>query len=423
MTFVSYAPNHEDVMLWRALKHIDAGFYIDVGAAWPARDSVTKAFYDRGWSGVNLQPNPTIFPDLALRRPRDINLPMAISAQAGEAKLYLVEGIEFSTLDSDLARRHLDQGLSVCAVMVAVAPLATIWSSHVPPDQPVHFLKINGGGLEGTVLSSQDWPTHRPWIVVVAANRPFTQIETYSGWQPILEEAGYDFAYADGLNRFYIAQEHREFLSSFKYPPNRFDNFMSASQQRMELALQAVSEGGLKSSAETESDLAYHWWMVANTLSAELKSIRSGYAWRILRPLSVFSKHSFSHFQPTNLSNGIARSTRAIFKATLFRLIRFIASRPALKTTALKWIYKNPDLETKIRKMISARQVSSLQADDQNRQKNEVETQLTIAESASIVSARITIDSNAPQATLDQIASEVMLSAEARILSSLKKES
>ena len=44
MTFVSYAQNMEDVMLWRALKDVDQGFYVDVGANDPNVHSVTKAF-------------------------------------------------------------------------------------------------------------------------------------------------------------------------------------------------------------------------------------------------------------------------------------------------------------------------------------------------------------------------------------------
>ena len=35
MTFVSYAQNGEDVVLWRALSHVENGFYVDVGAADP----------------------------------------------------------------------------------------------------------------------------------------------------------------------------------------------------------------------------------------------------------------------------------------------------------------------------------------------------------------------------------------------------
>ena len=57
MRFVSYAQNFEDVMLWRALKHISNGFYIDVGAWSPDIDSVTRIFYEHGWRGVNVEPN------------------------------------------------------------------------------------------------------------------------------------------------------------------------------------------------------------------------------------------------------------------------------------------------------------------------------------------------------------------------------
>lgn len=32
MTFISFAQNYEDVMLWRALGQVKDGFYVDVGA-------------------------------------------------------------------------------------------------------------------------------------------------------------------------------------------------------------------------------------------------------------------------------------------------------------------------------------------------------------------------------------------------------
>ena len=40
--FTSYAQNFEDVMLWRALKHVQKGTYVDVGAQHPVIDSVSK---------------------------------------------------------------------------------------------------------------------------------------------------------------------------------------------------------------------------------------------------------------------------------------------------------------------------------------------------------------------------------------------
>jgi hypothetical protein len=54
--FVSYAQNFEDVMLWRALRSLESGFYIDVGANDPTIDSVTKAFYASRWHGINIEP-------------------------------------------------------------------------------------------------------------------------------------------------------------------------------------------------------------------------------------------------------------------------------------------------------------------------------------------------------------------------------
>ena len=61
MTFISYSQNFEDVMLWRALKHIKNGFYIDVGANHPEEDSVTKSFYENGWSGINIEPEKEFY--------------------------------------------------------------------------------------------------------------------------------------------------------------------------------------------------------------------------------------------------------------------------------------------------------------------------------------------------------------------------
>ena len=42
---ISYAQNFEDVMVYRALRHRQSGFYIDVGAADPVHFSVTKWLY------------------------------------------------------------------------------------------------------------------------------------------------------------------------------------------------------------------------------------------------------------------------------------------------------------------------------------------------------------------------------------------
>src|SRR5687767_10524500 len=80
---ISYAQNFEDVMIARLFPHDYCGFYIDIGAAHPTHLSVTKHFYDSGWSGVNVEPLPRFFQKLAAARPRDINLQAMIGAADG----------------------------------------------------------------------------------------------------------------------------------------------------------------------------------------------------------------------------------------------------------------------------------------------------------------------------------------------------
>ena len=45
------------------------GFYVDVGAHDPVQDSVTKLFYDRGWRGVNVEPQLAQHAALCAQRP------------------------------------------------------------------------------------------------------------------------------------------------------------------------------------------------------------------------------------------------------------------------------------------------------------------------------------------------------------------
>src|SRR5471030_683971 len=99
MTFISHAQNFEDVMLLRALGHLQDGFYIDIGAADPDEYSVTRAFYDRGWRGINVEPLPSYFQRLAAARPRDLNLNIALAQAPGELPFFQIEDTGLSTLD------------------------------------------------------------------------------------------------------------------------------------------------------------------------------------------------------------------------------------------------------------------------------------------------------------------------------------
>ena len=228
MPFVSYAQNFEDVMLWRALGHVERGFYIDVGAQSADLDSVTRAFSERGWRGINIEPHPFYFAQLLERRPLDVNLCTAVGSSVGTLTMNFVEATGLSTANDQIAAGHAAAGYALNRAEVGLTTLAKLWDEHVPPHQAVHFLKVDVEGFEAAVLAGNDWTKKRPWIVVVEATLPNSRTESHGEWESALLSAGYIHIYSDGLNRFYIAEEHRELVDSFKYPPNVFDDFVAA---------------------------------------------------------------------------------------------------------------------------------------------------------------------------------------------------
>jgi FkbM family methyltransferase len=145
MPFVSYAQNYEDVILWRVLREVENGFYVDVGAADPVEDSVTRAFYNRGWSGINIEPPEGYYARLVADRPRDLKLRVLAGAQSGVGTIHVIEGpTGLSTTNADFAARKAGKGRSSTLETLPVLSLDIILRWH--GDKPIHFLKIDVEG-------------------------------------------------------------------------------------------------------------------------------------------------------------------------------------------------------------------------------------------------------------------------------------
>lgn len=228
MAFVSFAQNHEDTILWRALQHVATGRYIDVGAFDPDSHSVTKAFYERGWRGINLEPVQAYYDLLRQFRPLDLNLQLAICSERGELPFFHIKETGLSTLDLGIANLHRDSGWIVEELLIPATPLREVWDAHV--DGEVHFLKVDVEGAEGTVLASLDLGRQRPWIIIVEATLPLTQEENYKSWESILIDGGYAYVCFDGLNRYYLAEEHPELREQLARPYSIFDGAVSETE-------------------------------------------------------------------------------------------------------------------------------------------------------------------------------------------------
>ncbi|WP_426201921.1 FkbM family methyltransferase [Pseudomonas sp. TWP3-1] len=271
MTFISYAQNFEDIRLWRALKFFENGFYIDVGANDPLHDSVTKAFYDRGWSGINVEPMQNFHDALRQQRPRDTTLQCIASDQPGEVTFYGIPGTGLSTADPVVAQERRDLGLDVRSLTVKARTLTSICEEHAS-ERPIHFLKIDVEGHEETVLRGMDFSRFRPWIILIET--PFERDHT---WEHLVTDAGYQNVCFDGLNSYFLANEHINLKPAFEMPPCQLDNFQLCLGHPFAHPVSPNEAAALEQiSAATQR---------AEHAEAQLRAIQNNRAWRAIQKL------------------------------------------------------------------------------------------------------------------------------------------
>lgn len=277
MTFVSYAQNFEDVMLWRALRDVEAGYYVDVGAQDPKTHSVTRAFYDRGWRGINIEPVKEWFDQLESQRPDDTNLRIAVASEPGRHIFYEVPGTGLSTFDRETAERHQrERGFVFVETSIEVRTLTEVIQQVGLTD--IHFLKVDVEGAERSVLEGLDLELIRPWIIVVEATMPLTETDNSSDWDGILLRSRYQFVHFDGLNRFYVAVERGALVAQFDRPQNVFDDFVPIAlvdcQEELGKAREAL--------AAAESRAAH--------AEAIVQDIYHSLSWKLAWPLRVLER-------------------------------------------------------------------------------------------------------------------------------------
>jgi FkbM family methyltransferase len=240
MAITSYAQNFEDVMLARCFPG-PRGFYVDVGANDPDIDSVTRVFYERGWSGINIEPLASNFARLQKRRPRDLNLHLAAGDSDGTITFYEVgDWHGYSTTDPDIAAQHAKDGLRVIAHTIAVRRLEAVLDEHARGKQ-IDFLSIDVEGTELSVLAGAGLDRHRPKVIVAESRLPvtinmvdrfFEVPDRFADYAKFLEPFAYLLAYRDGLNTFFVAEEHKELARHFYFPPGIADRLTHAASVR-----------------------------------------------------------------------------------------------------------------------------------------------------------------------------------------------
>lgn len=191
----SYSQFGEDLVIDALLGCPSEGVYVDVGANDPEILSNTCRFYERGWRGINVEPNSELLDELRRRRPEDINLNLGISAETGELVFYRMEPATLSTFDSSAMRDNLAHSGARLAeeVRVAVEPLRCTFEKHLG-GRAIDFLSVDTEGLDLQILQSNDWLAYRPRLVLVEVAWQAGEIVAF------LREQGYSLMWSNGVN-------------------------------------------------------------------------------------------------------------------------------------------------------------------------------------------------------------------------------
>ena len=295
--FESYSQNGEDVVLWRALRNVPQGRYIDVGANKPVLWSITYAFYQRGWRGITIEPIHEYADEHRAERPGDL-LVEAVVSDSGDATVVLHEipGGGLSTIVDTISSRHADAGWEVRDVVVPVRRLDDILVEAQWSGLDIHFMTVDVEGAEPAVLNSIDLRVWRPWVIVIEATAPMTSEPTHADWEAGVLAAGYQFCLFDGLSRFYVADERAEELGhDLSFSPSVFDRYDSIESRETAQRVAQAAEDAIRWRALAmtrwsqviSNEIADRAYLAAHVeeLRAELIAVRETLSWRVTKPL------------------------------------------------------------------------------------------------------------------------------------------
>lgn len=215
---VSYAQRLEDYHLARVFSGQKCGLYVDVGGGHPVADNVSYHFYLEGWRGVIVEPQRQLASLYGLLRPRDVVFDCLVGSVEKDVAFHAVDRLHgFSTTVEQHAVGAAQFGAGYKTETRTCRPLSALLASAKLG--AVDFLKVDVEGAEADVLVGANLAFNRPKVLCIEAVAPGSMADASGEWEPYLRAHSYHLAFFDGLNRFYVAEEHRDLAARFPKQP------------------------------------------------------------------------------------------------------------------------------------------------------------------------------------------------------------
>lgn len=170
-----YSQEGEDILLERMIGSRTKGFYIDVGAHHPYRYSNTCYFYKRGWSGINIEPNPELFRSFLKHRKRDINLNMGLNIKQQELKYYYFDDPAMNTFSPETADELIAGQYKLLRTEMVPTTTLALALQHLSIPPVVDFINIDTEGFDYYIIQSNDWERVKPRFILIESKADSVQ--------------------------------------------------------------------------------------------------------------------------------------------------------------------------------------------------------------------------------------------------------
>jgi len=181
------------------------GIFLEMGAHDGVKYSNTKFFEDTlNWSGILIEPNPSLFTNLCKNRPKSINVHYAISKTEGELEFYkndVVGSVKSNTTQEFFEKWHSKRVVEV--IKVPSIRLDTVL--HKTNIKRIDFWSLDVEGSEYEALETMDWSIPVYLICIE------TQLDAERKKQcdDILTANGFKFVETLAHNEIWINPAHR----------------------------------------------------------------------------------------------------------------------------------------------------------------------------------------------------------------------
>ena len=162
----SYSQRQEDLLIDKVIGGKKKGFYVDIGANDPVRFNNTFRFYQKGWRGINVEPNMRKYMKLNRVRPRDTNIYCGISGSQGKLSFYNFYTDTLSTFSKKEADNYVKQGFDIESIKnIDTIPMKDLFRKYKA--NKIDFLSVDTEGYDLIILQSNDWKKFRPKVICI----------------------------------------------------------------------------------------------------------------------------------------------------------------------------------------------------------------------------------------------------------------